>query len=641
MAHVRDPELPWNERSHMEQYGVQSIITVPLWVYERPIGYLEGWESRRHREFAPHEIELLQAVARQVAMSINNAMLYESVRKNEEQFRLIFELAPTGISIVDLDGRFQQVNQAFCETIGYEAEELQGLAMIDISHPEDVDTNLALDRQLARGEIPYFSMEKRYIHKEGHVIYAILQVTLVKDDAGEPLHFIGQIVDITQRKKAEEQLRHNAFHDALTNLPNRALFLDHLQRAIGHTTRHGRYAFAVLFLDLDRFKVINDSLGHTVGDELLKIVGRRLLACVRPGDTVARFGGDEFAVLLDGIKHIGEAQLIADQIQYSLGIPTQLNDHELALSGSIGITINTSQLKKPEDYVRDADTAMYRAKEGGGGRFAIFDDQMHLHALDRLRLETDLRQAIQQQELVIYYQPVISVADGRISKVEALLRWPHPEMGLIPPSQFIPLAEETGLINPLGQWLLGTACAQAKAWHDMGHPIRVAVNISVRQFQYQDLPALVEKVLTETQLTPSALELEITESIAMLNDDFSTVPLQKLSHLGVTISVDDFGTGYSSLSRLKSLPIHILKIDRSFITDILADPNDEAIVIAIITMAHGLQLRVVAEGVETAEQLAFLRDQGCDEAQGYFFSAPATVAEIVGLLDEYNLEAME
>ena len=637
VIHVRDPELSWNERSHMEQYGVQSIITVPLWVNERPIGYLEGWESRRYREFPSHEVELLQAIARQVAMSVNNAMLYESVRKNEEQFRLIFELAPTGMAIVDLDGDFQQANQAFCETIGYEAEELVGLSMTDVSHPEDIDTNLELDRRLISGELPYFSMEKRYLHKDGHVIYAILQVTLVKDDIGEPLHFIGQVVDITQRKKAEDQLRHNAFHDELTNLPNRALFLDHLQRAIGHTTRHGRYAFAVLFLDLDRFKVINDSLGHSVGDELLKIVARRLLSCVRPGDTVARFGGDEFAVLLDGIKHIGEAQLIADQIQYSLSIPTKLDDHELALSGSIGIAINTSKLKKPEDYVRDADTAMYRAKEGGGGRFAIFDDQMHLHAIDRLRLETDLRQAIQQQELVIYYQPVISVAVGRISKVEALLRWTHPDMGPVPPSQFIPLAEETGLINPLGQWLLGTACAQAKVWHDMGHPIRVAVNISVRQFQYQDLPALVEKVLAETKLPPSALELEITESIAMLNDDFSTIPLQKLSRLGVTISIDDFGTGYSSLSRLKSLPIHILKIDRSFITDIMADPNDEAIVTAIITMAHGLQLRVVAEGVETAEQLAFLRNQKCDEAQGYFFSPPATATDIVELLNEYNL----
>ncbi len=634
VMYVDDPELALSKREHMEQYGVRSIITVPLWAGATPIGYLEGWESRYKREFRQDEIERLQAIARQVAMGIHNALLYDSVRKNEERFRLIFELAPTGMAIVTIDGRFQRVNQAFCNIVGYTAAELLDMTFVDITHPDDISTNLALDRQLLRGELPHFSMEKRYFHKEGHLLNVILQVALVKDDNGEPLHLVGQIIDITQRKAAEEQLRHNVFHDALTNLPNRALFLDHVQRAIGHTERQSHYAFAVLFLDLDRFKVINDSLGHAAGDELLKIIGQRLAANIRPGDTVARFGGDEFAVLLDGMQQIDQAQLVAEQILHSLSNPVQIAEHDIALTASIGITLSSSHRQKAEEYVRDADTAMYRAKEQGGNRFVIFDNEMYTVALERLRLETDLRQAMKAETLQVFYQPILSLPDGRMTKVECLLRWPHIQQGFISPTQFIPMAEETGLINPIGEWLMRAACKEAKKWQDMGYPIRIAINVSLRQFQYQDLPQLVKEILTETDLPATSLELEITESIAMSSQDFSTAPLQKLAKMGVHISVDDFGTGYSSLSRLKTLPISTLKIDRSFIMDLMDDPNDKAMVEAIIAMAHSLKLKVVAEGVETMDQLTFLWQQQCDQIQGYLVSPPLSSSDLLAFVEE-------
>ena len=626
---VDDPELHVSERKHMEEYGVQTIITVPLWAGDRPIGYLEGWESRYKRTFQPDEITRLQAVTRQVAMGIHKAILYQSMRQSEELFRLIFEFAPTGMAISHLDGQFHQVNQAYCDITGYSVDELLNLKVSDITHPDDIGTNLELDKQLVEDEVSQFSIEKRYIHKSGHIIYALVQVGLVKNNDGEPIHFIGQAIDITQRKLAEEQLRHNAFHDALTNLPNRALFLDHVQRAIGHFERQNEYTFAVLLLDLDRFKVINDSLGHDFGDEVLKIIGKRLGDDVRPGDTVTRLGGDEFAVLLDGIQQINEAKVVAEEIQNSLNLPITIADQDISLSASIGITISSSQRKRAEEYIRDADAAMYRAKEQGGKSFVIFNDEMYTSAIQRLNLETNLRQALKDEKLQVYYQPILNLVDGRVKKVECLVRWPDARQGFISPNQFIPMAEETGLINPIWEWLMYTACEQVKAWHELGHPICAAVNVSFRQFQDQNLPHLINNILVKTGLPATALELEVTETVTMSNYDFSLDSLNKLAAMGINISIDDFGTGYSSLSRLKTLPISTLKIDRSFITHLIENANDKAMVEAIIAMAHSLKLSVVAEGVETREQFDFLHQHQCDQIQGYLVSRPLSASELL------------
>ncbi|MEM7346356.1 MAG: EAL domain-containing protein [Chloroflexota bacterium] len=439
--------------------------------------------------------------------------------------------------------------------------------------------------------------------------------------------------ELAERKRAEKQLLYNAFHDALTGLPNRTLFMDHLKRSIGHAKRHGDYRFAVLFLDLDRFKVINDSLGHLVGDQLLVSVAKELESCVRPGDTVARLGGDEFAILLDDIHDLRDAERIANQIQYRVASPVNLKGQEVSTSVSIGITLGDRSLNQPEDFLRDSDTAMYRAKDQGGGRYAMFDAEMHVQILTRLRLETDLRRAFENRDLEVYYQPILSLKSGRITSAEALLRWKHPDHGFIPPSQFIPVAEETGLIIPIGKWLLHTVCAQAKRWHNAGYTdLSLAVNVSVRQFQHQNLPELVEDVLRETGLSTDSLELEVTESIAMISEDVSLATLNELNQIGVKISIDDFGTGYSSLSRLRSLPVNTLKIDQSFVQDITDDNADQTLITAMIAMAHTLNLKVIAEGVETEEQLTFLRSQQCDEMQGYLFSRSLPAPAMTDLL---------
>lgn len=441
--------------------------------------------------------------------------------------------------------------------------------------------------------------------------------------------------EINRRQKAEEQYLHDAFHDGLTSLPNRALFVEHLERSLGHARRSGKYLFAVLMLDLDRFKVINDSLGHTVGDQLLITTARRLESCTRPGDTVARLGGDEFAVLLDDIKHVDEARSIADQIHQQIASPINLEAHEITITTSIGIVTDVKDYYRPAELMRDADTAMYQAKAQGGSQHKIFDVQMYTQAVKRLRLETELRQAIEREELEVHYQPIISLANKSITGVEALLRWVHPQLGNIAPSEFIPLAEETGLIVSLGQWLLEKSCAQIKDWHLAGYQsLRLAINVSMRQFQTRKLAEMVKLVLTDTNLTPEALDLEITESVAMTSTELDLVCLRKLSTIGVQFTIDDFGTGYSSFSRLKTLPVSILKIDKSLIKDLVSDPDSQAIVTAIVAMAHSLKMKVIAEGVETGAQRDWLQAQRCDEMQGFLISPPVSAETLTELLQK-------
>jgi diguanylate cyclase (GGDEF)-like protein len=432
---------------------------------------------------------------------------------------------------------------------------------------------------------------------------------------------------LAEVRMAEEKIKDLAYHDSLTSLPNRLVFTDRLTLAVSQAQRQGS-TLAVLFLDLDRFKVINDSLGHSLGDLLLQQVGARLTGCLRAGDTVARLGGDEFVLLLPGVQGAAEAERVALKVLETLRQPFHLEGRELFVTASMGISLFPNDGQDADALVRNADAAMYRAKEQGRDSHRLYAPLMNDQAVERLALENALRRALSNDELVLHYQPLVEITSGRIHGVEALLRWRHPEKGLLWPSDFLHVAEVTGLILPIGPWVLRTACAQARAWHEQGMSgLRVAVNLSARQFQQGGLAEQVRRALGETNLPPSCLELEITETDAMQNTEATVRTFGDLKALGVRISIDDFGIGYSSLGTLKRLPIDTLKIDRSFIRDITSDPDDAAIVTAVIAMAHTLELQVVAEGVDTEEQLAFLRGYGCDLLQGHLFGPAASAQE--------------
>ena len=431
-------------------------------------------------------------------------------------------------------------------------------------------------------------------------------------------------------EESREHFRHAAFHDALTGLPNRSLFSDHLRVALRRAHQNEKYLFGVLFLDLDRFKNINDSLGHPCGDELLKLVARRLEACIRQTDMVARFGGDEFAILLDAIQDVSDAVRVAEKVQEAISAPFKLASHEAITTASIGVALSTSGYTEAEDIIRDADTAMYRAKDRGKARCEIFDTAMHTRAVTLLRLESDLRRALEKDELCVYYQPIVSLASGELHGFEALVRWRHPERGIVSPDDFIPLAEETGLILPIGLRVLWDACNQLRKWQQYSLSNRdliMSVNLSGKQLMQPDLIQRIEEVLHESQINPWHLKLEITETVVMENPELAAVTLAKLRSLGVRLSIDDFGTGYSSLSYLNRFPVDTLKIDRSFVTSMNAADENLQIVKTIVTLAGNLGMQVVAEGVETEEQLDQLRSLKCQYGQGFYFSRPLDVPD--------------
>ena len=423
---------------------------------------------------------------------------------------------------------------------------------------------------------------------------------------------------------AYHETRYQALHDPLTGMPNRTLFLDRLQNALDRTSRD-QGACAVLFTDLDDFKVVNDSLGHEAGDELLMEVSQRLQSCLRLGDTAARLGGDEFTLLLENISDVGDAIRVAERIAEALGSPFELRNQRIFVSTSTGIALATSGGSQPGNLLRDADVAMYEAKKKGNGGYKLFNASMHTRALRRLRLEDSLRRAIERQEFEVYYQPKVLLSTGEIVGMEALARWQHPKYGLIGPEEFIPLAEETGLILPIGQWVLRQACCQAKAWQDQlpsSPPLVTSVNLSVRQFRHPDLTAMLAETLEETGLDPRYLQLEITESVVVDDIEYAVALLHDLKSLNVELAIDDFGKGYSSLESLRRFPVDYLKIDRAFVKEIGARDQDAAIVKLVVELAHTVGMRAVGEGVETAEQMALLRELGCDLAQGYHFQEP-------------------
>jgi diguanylate cyclase (GGDEF)-like protein len=445
----------------------------------------------------------------------------------------------------------------------------------------------------------------------------------MRDATGTPLRRVGAQSDITARRAAEEQLRHEALYDALTGLPNRTLLLDRLGQALARAKRHSGSNCSVLFIDLDRFKLVNDSLGHAVGDELLCEAARRLERCIRPEDTVARLGGDEFAVLLEAVGAPADATHAAERIQRELGRVFRISDLEVFTTASIGIAIATEDGQRPEDLIRDADTAMYRAKASGKARHQVFDSHMHAQAIASLSLENDLRRALERAEFEVHYQPVVELKQGNVMGFEALVRWHHPTRGLILPGEFIPRAEETGLIVALGRWVLEEACRQMRRWelefpHDP--PMTLSVNLSARQLLEGDIGEAVEEILKRTGFDPRNLHLEITESVIMHRPDLVTVVLSRLKELGIRVSIDDFGTGYSSLSYLHLFPVDTLKIDRSFVNSMNLLGKQRRIVETILMLAKNLGMEVIAEGVEGEDQRLALDNLGCGMAQGYLFS---------------------
>ncbi len=558
----------------------------------------------------------------------------EALKKSEEQFRLTFEMAPIGMAISTLKGKFQRVNQALCDSLGYSESELLEVSFAEIGHPEDWEIHRNLEQKLIEGKETDFQIEKRFVAKDGRIVDTLLKVLVVRDADGKPLHFNNQIVDITERKSMEKQLLHDALHDALTGLPNRALFMDRLQQQLKRSQSQNNYLFAVLFLDLDRFKVVNDSVGHLIGDKLLIKIARRLEKSIAPTDTVARLGGDEFTILLENISSKSEATLVAESIYQTLSFPFHIEGYELFTTASIGIALSSEGYEKPEDLLRDADLTMYSAKEHGKARYEVFDNSLRDRALQRLELETNLRRALERGEFEVFYQPITCLQLGTLSGFEALVRWNHPTKGYIQPADFIPVCEETGLIVPLSNWLLKEACQTTRNWQLKypEHPaIRISINLSGHQFRESKIIEEVENALDETGLSGKFLKLEITESILIDNLNTVTDIILNLRKKQIQFSIDDFGTGYSSLSYLHRFPVDTIKIDRSFVSQMQADDNS-AIVKAIITLAHMLNMDVIAEGIETTSQLAQLRLLQCEYGQGFFFSKPLSKDEAEALV---------
>jgi len=545
----------------------------------------------------------------------------------------VFDSSSDAIMVSDRNNQIISVNAAFCEITGYARDEVLGKdpKMLSAGRQQH---EFYLELWNSLRETGKWNGEIWNRRKTGELYMEWLSISTVKNNQGEITHYVGIFSDITERKQAEERVRHLAHYDALTDLPNRTLFHDRLQQALIQAQR-GHYQVAVMFIDLDRFKVINDTLGHSVGDLLLQAVAQRLTNCVRQGDTVCRQGGDEFVILLPEIGHAEDAALVAQKVLDSVGQPFFLDGHELHISSSIGISFFPSDGVTVDALMKNADVAMYRAKDLGRNNFQFYLSDMNARSLEKFSLENNLRHALAHDELELYYQPLVDAGDSKLIGVEALLRWHHPELGLLHPAQFIPLAEETGMIVPIGEWVLRSACTQAQAWLKQGHaPLRMAVNLSARQFRQADLAGSVRKILDETGFDAHSLELEVTESTLMQNLDENIMTLKELKSMGIGIAVDDFGTGYSSLNYLKRLPIDTLKIDRSFVNDVIVNRDDAAIVNAIISLARSLALRVVAEGVENQEQQAFLEDHHCDEMQGYHFSHPLPADQFAELLSK-------
>jgi len=618
-------------------YSLDDVLSMNIRQFISP----DDLRDLEDESAASYEIDFLAKDGRRIPVEVNTRLVFRDGRRvgvqgiardvterksNEARFRLLFERNLAGVFRSTFDGRILECNDAMARIFGYERhEDLIDAPALDLYFNAD-DRQRYL--QQLREQRSLTNIEMRMKRRDGLPVWVLENVALLEGSGrGESEIIEGTIIDVTDRKTAHEQIEWQAYHDALTGLPNRLLFRDRITIALARARRSGRLS-AVMFLDLDQFKLVNDTLGHTVGDGLLQAVADRLVNCVRAEDTVARMGGDEFTILLSDIGDRRAAATVAQKVLDSIGQPIDVDRHELFVTTSIGISMFPEDGGDAETLLKNADRAMYRAKEFGRNNYQFVTAAAIDGAAERLSLENSLHHAFEREEFVVHYQPMIELATARVVGAEALIRWNHPDFGIMPPDEFIPIAEETRLIIPMGEWVLRTACRQMKAWHDAGHSsLRIAVNLSPRQFQQRDLTSMIERVLAETRFPANQLDLEITESTAMQNAELSLSIMKRLKEMGIRISIDDFGTGYSSLNYLKRFPIDTVKIDQDFVKDLSTESSDGAIISAVISMARALRLRVVAEGVETEEQLAFLQREQCAEIQGFLYSRPLPAAE--------------
>ncbi len=634
----RDPRTSEFSDRYLEPHGITAMMDAPIRLHGELVGVVCHEHVGAVREWPLEDQEFASSIADLVAINLEAAerrRIEETLREERNFTDAVLDSTDLLMVVLDPGGLVVRFNRAVGHLTGYNASEAIGKIFWEVfTAPEDAEMVREIIANPA-SEASGNQHEHSWLTRHGARPFIAWSITPLKDKSGTLRYTVITAIDISQRRALEEQLVHDAFHDSLTGLPNRALVLDRLGMVIRQTIRRRAHKFGVLFVDMDRFKIINDSMGHLEGDRFLIEISRRLEKCVRPGDTVARFGGDEFTILVDDVKGVADCTLVAHRIQQQLSTPIHIGGQDVFMSASVGIAMSDTGYERAEDVLRDADIAMYRAKARGGASYEVFDRSMHSHAVDVLRMEIELRRAMERNEFQIYYQPVVTLTEGRITGFEALVRWNHPERGLVPPAEFIRMAEETGIIIEIDRFVLREACRQLKDWRSRlpgRQDLSISVNLSVKQFSRSDLADHVRNAIRQAGLEPGALRLEITETVLLDSSPSATDQLELLHKEGFRIYLDDFGTGYSSLSYLHRFPVDTLKIDRSFVMGMRPDGGGREIVRTIVALAQNLDLHVIAEGVETAVQRDALRELRCEYAQGFMFSRPVDSKQAEALL---------
>jgi len=611
--------------------GADDFITKPINKIELRARVNSMLRIKQHYDLLQTSLE------RQAALE--KEKVEASLKESENRYASLASVVPVGIFRLDLDGHCLYVNDHWSYITGMSADESEGLGWLNGIHPED---RITVARQwydaTKIGTVP-LSLECRFLGSKDNTIWVIGQSVLERNEHGQMTGFVGTITDITERKEAQKNLLYNSLHDPLTSLANRTLLIKTLELAIAKASVSESYQYAVLFLDLDRFKVINDSLGHLFGDQLLQNVAQKLQSYLKPTDLIARIGGDEFVILLEDIAGDEDVLQVVQKILHQFQTSTVINGQEVFITTSIGLVFGNSHYKKANDLIRDADIALYHAKSEGKATYRVFDARMHTQAVNRLNLETQLRKAFEKDEFVLHYQPIMDIFKKQLVGFEALVRWQHPTRGLILPSEFIPITEETGLILRLDDWVINESCRQLSDWRNRfpeHFPLKISVNLSVQDLRAANLLSSIESSLSKTGLSGDCITLEITESMLIDNIHKTIDLLNQLREKNIHISIDDFGTGYSSLKYLHLLPADYLKIDRSFVSRMAQENRDYQVVNTIINLSNQLGVAVIAEGIETNQQLKWLEKLGCEFGQGYFFSKPLPASEIEQLLFQFN-----